>query len=134
MKNLHRFIINYPHNFIEECYGNGWLAEHLQTKFNSLYDKYGAMGVIPAFICELDSGNEQRLYDYIDSLYGEKFARTCTATGNGMNSGYVINDGEEHYSTEELALSRVKELGYESLEDAFDDDACYWTEWESEND
>ena len=63
-----------------------------------------------------------------------KYARKCTATKVGMNSGYVINDGEEYYSTEELALNRVKELGYESLEDAFEDGACYWTEWEDELD
>ena len=72
MKKLHRFIINYPHNFIEECYGTGNLAKHLASKFKSLYDRHGAIGAIPAFICELDSDNEQRLYDYIDSLYKDE--------------------------------------------------------------
>jgi hypothetical protein len=51
-----------------------------------------------------------------------------------MNSGWVVNDGEEYYSTERLALKRVKELGYDNLIDAFNDDVCYWTEWEDELD
>jgi hypothetical protein len=63
-----------------------------------------------------------------------KYARKCTATKVGMNSGWVVNDGEEYYSTERLALKRVKELGYDNLIDAFNDDVCYWTEWEDELD
>jgi hypothetical protein len=63
-----------------------------------------------------------------------KYARQCTATNIGMNSGWVINDGEEYYSTERLALNRVKELGYDNLIEAYNDDVCYWTEWETEQD
>jgi len=63
-----------------------------------------------------------------------EYARQCTATNIGMNSGWVINDGKEYYSTEKLALKRCKELGYESIDEAYDDDVCYWTEWETEQD
>ena len=62
-----------------------------------------------------------------------KYARHCTATKIGMNSGWVVNDGEEYYSTERLALKRVKELGYKHLPDAFNAGVCYWTEWEDQD-
>ena len=62
-----------------------------------------------------------------------EYARQCTSTNIGMNSGWVIYDGEEYYSTEELALKRVKELGYDSIDEAYDDDVCYWTEWEEQD-
>lgn len=50
-----------------------------------------------------------------------------------MNSGWVVNDGEEYYSTERLALKRVKELGCKNLADAFTKGVCYWTEWEDQD-
>lgn len=62
-----------------------------------------------------------------------EYARICTATKIGMNSGWVVNDGEEYYSTERLALKRVKELGCKNLADAFTKGVCYWTEWEDQD-
>lgn len=61
----------------------------------------------------------------------KKEIRHCTATGKEMIAGWVVNDGEEYYSTEELALKKCKELGYKSIEEAYEDDVCYWTEWEN---
>lgn len=73
----------------------------------------------------------------------EMFARKCTATGIGMNSGFCWMDGEEYFSTQELALARIKQYIKENdiedemvglsdaelLEWAHDEDICYYTEW-----
>jgi len=65
---------------------------------------------------------------------GEKYARQCSKTGEGMNVGWVFGDGEEYAKHESGAIELAKEYGYDSLEDAFKDDVCYWTSWEDEDD
>jgi hypothetical protein len=60
----------------------------------------------------------------------KKFARKCDATGRGMNTGWVFRDGEYYASTEESALAYAKRLGCESIEEAYNDELCYYTEWE----
>jgi|TARA_Y100000033_G_scaffold50920_1_gene62838 hypothetical protein len=74
MHELHNFSMNYPHNFINQCFGQGALADHLQGKFNTAYDRHGAMGVIPAFISMLDAGNRETLFSYIGLLSTQKDA------------------------------------------------------------
>lgn len=64
----------------------------------------------------------------------EKFARQCSMTGEGMNEGYCFGDGQDYAKYEDDARRLAKQYGYQSLEDAFDDDAYYWTEWEDETD
>jgi hypothetical protein len=63
-----------------------------------------------------------------------KFARQCSITKQGMNSGWCFGDGEEYAKDEADALQIANEWGYKSLEQAYDDNACYWTEWEDETD
>lgn len=64
----------------------------------------------------------------------EKFARRCDITGRGMNEGYVFGDGEMYASDKESALVIAKRYGYDSLEEAYEDDAYYYTEWEELDD
>jgi hypothetical protein len=64
----------------------------------------------------------------------EKFARKCDVTGRGMNEGYVIGDGEMYIKDESDMLSHVIEQGYSSLDEAYDDEYYYYTEWEDEDD
>ena len=59
-----------------------------------------------------------------------KYARKCTATGQGMNEGWVVGDGEEYYKYESDIHARCKEAGYADLQEAYDDDFMYWTGWE----
>jgi hypothetical protein len=59
-----------------------------------------------------------------------KFARRCDITGEGMNEGWVIGDGEFYIKDETNAENWCKEAGYASIEDALDEDAIYWTEWD----
>lgn len=60
----------------------------------------------------------------------EKFARRCDITGRGMNEGYVFGDGEQYACDEESALQIAQQYGYDNLDDAFEDDAYYYTEWD----
>ena len=65
----------------------------------------------------------------------EKFARRCDVTGRGMNEGYVFGDGGMYASDKESAMKLATEnYGYDNLEDAYDDDVCYYTEWEEADD
>jgi hypothetical protein len=64
----------------------------------------------------------------------EKFARKCDVTGRGMNEGYVFGDGEMYASDKESAIKlAIENYGYDNLSDAYDDDVCYYTEWDEIN-
>lgn len=64
---------------------------------------------------------------------GEKIARQCDVTKEGMNEGWVAGDGTDYFKYEEDAIAWCKKNGYKSLDKAYDDDAIYWTEWYDEN-
>ena len=70
------FIYNYPYNFIELVWGERkqyTLTDHLTGKFNALYVKHGAYGVIPAFYAELDLNNRIKLLEWVmDNYKGEQ--------------------------------------------------------------
>jgi hypothetical protein len=59
----------------------------------------------------------------------EKFARRCDITGRGMNEGYCFGDGEQYACDEASALQIAQQYGYDNLDDAYKDDAYYYTEW-----
>ena len=61
-----------------------------------------------------------------------RYARKCTACGAGMNEGYVVDGGCEHYCSDLcLDQSMTAEL-YEELHADGDGDT-YWTEWDDED-
>jgi hypothetical protein len=84
----------------------------------------------------------------------EKFARKCDITGRGINEGWVWGDGIFYTSTMENTInefrSDIKEGGYsfdeieigellkmsddELMDYAYDNDICYYTEWEIDED
>jgi hypothetical protein len=71
----------------------------------------------------------------------EKFARKCSATGEGMNEGYVFRDGEMYFKYEEDLVAYLRELDENStdlsdeflLDEAYGLDEYYYTEWEDED-
>lgn len=63
----------------------------------------------------------------------EKYARKCSKTGKGMNEGFCFFDGETYLKDEYDAILYAKELGYDSLDDAYNNDIYYWTDWEIED-
>lgn len=65
----------------------------------------------------------------------ELFARRCDVTGQGMNEGWVTESFYLWYfANEEDAVKWVLANGYDSLDDAYEDEAVYWTAWEDDED
>ena len=61
----------------------------------------------------------------------EKFARKCDITNEGMNEGYCILDGLMYIKHDMDMLQHITdETDYDSIEDAYEDDYYYHTEWE----
>ena len=52
--------------------------------------------------------------------------RTCTNCGKVMNSGYVINDGEEYFCSDDCLYGYYSDQEYQEL---CENDLAYWTEW-----
>jgi hypothetical protein len=63
------FSYNFPHDFIEQIWGEGAMGRHLKDKFTSYYKKHGDKAVMTAFYVNLDSENQQMLEDYIINNY-----------------------------------------------------------------
>jgi len=63
----------------------------------------------------------------------EKFARICDATHEGMNAGYVFGDGEAYFLKKSDAEKYALDMGYSNLNEAYEDDAYYYTEWDAED-
>lgn len=63
-------------------------------------------------------------------IEGQKFARKCSVTGEGMDEGFVFGDGEMYFSTDELAQTHIQTLGYKTVKEAYKAGEIYWTVWE----
>ena len=64
-----------------------------------------------------------------------KYARQCDVTGEGMNKGFCIGDGAMYIKSEKHMIEHItNDTEYDSLEEAYDDDYYYYTEWEDEDD
>lgn len=64
------FGFNYPHNFISNVWDKDRpLADHLQSKFSTLYGSVGSKAVFNCFYCQLDSTNQTILINWILSNY-----------------------------------------------------------------
>lgn len=50
-----------------------------------------------------------------------------------MNSGWCFFDGEKYAKYEEGALELVKTYGYNTIQEAYDNDVCYWTKWDDDD-
>ena len=63
----------------------------------------------------------------------ERYARKCDKTHEGMNDGWVVNDGEMYLKYENDVFLWAKQNGYDTLEEAFNDDVIYYTEWDEDD-
>jgi len=61
-----------------------------------------------------------------------KYARKDSVTGKGMNEGFCFGDGDFYCESEEDAITQSKKLGYNTLNEAYEDEAYYFTNWEVE--
>ena len=67
---------------------------------------------------------------------GIKYARKCDKCKNGMNSGYLIGNGDEYYCSDEC-LNKVytpEEWQLMADDEETDEAFNYWTEWEPADD
>ena len=60
-----------------------------------------------------------------------KYARKCSICNSGMNSGYVINGGEQYYCSKEHLYKVYSPAEWDDL---YKDNDSYWTEWDVETD
>jgi hypothetical protein len=64
---------------------------------------------------------------------GIRYARKCSECGRGMNEGYVIGGGCEHYCSNYCLHKHVTHEEFLELYDDGEGDS-YYTEWEDQND
>lgn len=84
-------------------------------------------------IIHFTDANEREWIFFVGDTCDIVFARKCSVTGEGMNEGFIIND-DFYAKNEELALEEVKKRGYASLQEAYDEEICFFTEWDVIND
>lgn len=56
--------------------------------------------------------------------------RVCSHTGEGMWEGWCAGDGAHYFKYEKDALNYAISVGYDSIDEAYDDEHMYWTQWE----
>jgi hypothetical protein len=62
------------------------------------------------------------------------YARTCSVTGEGMNEGWYYEADQMYFKYEADALAHVVSKGYDDINDAYEHDECYYTEWDVNED
>ena len=63
----------------------------------------------------------------------KKFARECSECGKGMNEGYIIGDGMEHYCSDACMYLNMTPAEYLELHADGEGDS-YWTDWSEDPD
>ena len=72
-----------------------------------------------------------------------KYARRCDITGEGMNDGYVVGDGEMHIKCEKDLITLLRSWNVDEdnelsdeyiLAESYKLAEYYWTEWECPTD
>lgn len=111
-------------------------------------DLDGILYLIDALQDELEPKEKEEQETY-SPQEGEKFARKCDVTGEGMDEGYCVQDGDFYIKYKKDLIEHLRKLdwedenGYKS-KDVEDDDELmdffteqeyyYWTQWENTQD
>ena len=66
----------------------------------------------------------------MELVEGTKYARKCSVTGEGMNSGYCIGDGDEYAKNLAALQEHFKWKDEDEKQKSFDAGEYYWTTWE----
>ena len=65
-----KFAFNYPPLFCLKIWKDSpHMANHLNEKFNDMYDRHGALGAMTAFYNSLDGTNAQIFENYLINDY-----------------------------------------------------------------
>ena len=105
------------------------------TEIECFIDKFGQPD---ADICETDDqwhAVTETFQNYIIAN-GIKYARKCSECKKGMNSGYIIGNGDEYYCSDECLHKEYTPAEWEVMADDEETDEAfnYWTEWEESED
>tara|TARA_A100001201_G_scaffold1761_3_gene4506 strand:- start:259 stop:525 length:267 start_codon:yes stop_codon:yes gene_type:complete len=72
-----------------------------------------------------------------------KYARQCDITGEGMNEGYIVDEGMMHIKYEKDLIALIRSWGVDEnnelsddfiLSESYKNGEYYWTEWECPTD
>jgi hypothetical protein len=72
-----------------------------------------------------------------------KYARRCDITGEGMNEGYIVDEGMMHVKYEKDLIALLRSWGVDEENELSDEyilaesyklEEYYWTEWECPTD
>lgn len=96
------------------------------------YDVYGLENAKDIAFSMISNANKVAEGDMVGSD-NTRYPRKADDTGKGIMEGWVIGDGNAYYEKEENALKSVKELGYKTIEEAYDNDEIYFTDWHDED-
>lgn len=117
---------------------------------NSVYISVWNKALSDTFDVAINEGEVNHYSEMYDKC--KKWARKCTLTGNGMNSGYVVREGEMYIKDEENLIALLRKVEKENnqeydkdiaegrltddflLQDYYQADYYYHTEWEDEDD
>lgn len=65
-----KFSFNYPSLFCLKAWKDSpHMANHLNSKFNDCYDRYGSVGAMTAFYNSLDGTNAEIFVNYLMNEY-----------------------------------------------------------------
>lgn len=70
----------------------------------------------------------------MELIEGTKYARKCSITGEGINSGYCIGDGQAYAKDDAELKEHFKWKDNTEKKKSFDNGEYYWTEWEMPED
>lgn len=142
-----------PHT-IDEDVISGWMSRYISKRLVTLaFDKNYLLGDVEWGSMRLDvadhyEGLEEALriavkrgqevvhdLDKDNDISVVTWARKCSVTGKGMNSGYCIGDGQMYVKGHFAMLQHITdETEYADMDEAWDDDYYYHTEWEEVDD
>jgi len=91
---------------------------------NTIIDEYNSQSNGTEIIYEISEIIEEE-----EEVDGESNFRIDSDTGEKITQGFIFDDGEYYTGSEEKALEYAKKLGFKNLDESYEAERHYWTEW-----
>lgn len=103
--------------------------------FNKVSQKFSDPYLLSRILTHwADDSDIESMTKFLNNLLSENDeddeTRICSITGETMTAGWVVGDGEMYFKYQKDAEAWAIENEYDSIEDAYDMDAMYWTDWD----